>query len=285
MALLTTLLLPACSAVKIAYNQSPDLAYWYFDAYVDFTDAQSLQVKADLNRLQAWHRQTQLPGYIDSLQKLQQQMPLDFSAAQACSVYADVRQKLLAVSIEAEPAAAALAASLGARQIALMERKFAKGNTDYREDFMQGTPKARRDRRYKLAVNRAEMLYGQLDDRQLAVIDQTIAESGFDASRSYTERVRRQQDTLQTLRGFAAHRTTTGAGIEKARPSIRALLERSVESPDLSYKTYQERLVQDGCQGFSDLHNSTTVTQRKKAVETLNNYAQDLKALLARGNP
>ena len=283
--MLTALLLPACSAVKIAYNQGPELAYWYLDAYVDFTDTQSLQVKAELTRLQAWHRQTQLPGYIDSLQKLQQQLPLDVSAAQACSVYTDVRMKLMSVSVEGEPAIAALAASLGTRQLALVERKFAKGNSDYRADFMGVSSKAGRDKRYKTAVSRAEMLYGQLDDRQLAVIDQTIARSGFEASRSYSERVRRQQDVLQTLRSMAAHRTAAAGGAEKNRAAMRALIERSIESPDTTYKTYQERLVQDGCKGFSDLHNSTTALQRKKAVETLKSYEQDLKALVAQGNP
>ncbi len=285
-ALFAALLLPACSAVKIAYNQGPDLAYWYLDGYVDFSDAQSLQVKAELTKLQAWHRQTQLPGYIDSLQKLQQQMPLDFSAAQACSVYSDVRQKLLAVVTEAEPAMVILAGSMAPQQIALMERKFAKGNAEYREEFVDGTPKARRTKRYKLAVNRAEMLYGPLDDRQLAVIEQTIARSRFDAARAYAERLRRQQDTLQTLRAVHSSRgpTPTAFGAEKTRTAMRALLDRSVNSPDETYRDHQEKTTGDTCKAFADLHNSTSALQRKKAVETLNSYEQGLKALVAQGN-
>ncbi|MBC7609965.1 MAG: hypothetical protein H7228_10405 [Polaromonas sp.] len=287
MTLLTALILPACSAVKIAYNQSPELAYWYLDGYVDFNDAQSLQVKADLNRLKTWHRQTQLPGYIDSLQKLQQQMPLDFGTAQACSIYTDARQKLLALATEAEPAVAALAASIGTKQIALMERKFAKGNADYREEFVDGTPKARRAKRYKLAVNRAEMLYGSLDDRQLALIDQVIAQSRFDAARAYAERLRRQQDVLQTLRAVHGSRglTSTASGADKTRTAMRALLERSVNSPDEAYRDYQEKITNDTCKAFADLHNSTSALQRKKAVETINSYEQDLKALASQIQP
>ena len=277
--LLTALLLPACSAVKVAYNQGPELSYWYLDAYVDFNDAQSLQVKADLNRLQAWHRQTQLPGYIDSLQKLQQQMPLDFSTAQACNVYSDARLKLLALSVEVQPAVAALAATLGSQQIALMERKFAKGNAEYREEFMEGTPKAMRDRRYKKAVGRAEMLYGSLDDRQLAVVEQVIARSRFDAARSYAERVRRQQDALQTLRNLAVPGNSPAASAEKARIAVRSLLDRSINSPDAAYRAYQETVTQDGCKGFSDLHNSTSAAQRTKAVKVLGGYERELTEL------
>ena len=71
--------LVACSAVKAVYSQAPELAYWYLDSYVDFNGAQSLQVKAGLSKVQAWHRQTQLPAYIEILQTLQQRLPSNVS--------------------------------------------------------------------------------------------------------------------------------------------------------------------------------------------------------------
>ena len=101
--------LGACSAAKLAYDRAPDLAYWYLDDYVDFTGAQSLQVKDELIKLQSWHRQTQLPGYRDSLRKLQQQLLDDISPAQACTVFVDIRSKLLRATEQAAPAAASLA--------------------------------------------------------------------------------------------------------------------------------------------------------------------------------
>lgn len=103
-------LLQACSTLKIFYNQSPGLAYWYLDGHFDFLDTQSLRVKDDLASLQTGHRQTQLPGYIDTLQKLQQQLPQDITAETACAVFADLRGKLAAVSEQAEPAVAAVVA-------------------------------------------------------------------------------------------------------------------------------------------------------------------------------
>ena len=44
--------LQGCSVMKIAYNQGPELAYWHLDGHFDFTDAQTLQVKTELARLQ-----------------------------------------------------------------------------------------------------------------------------------------------------------------------------------------------------------------------------------------
>ena len=91
-------LLQACSAVKLAYNQAPELAYWYLDGYVDFSSEQSAQDKDDLNRLQTWHRQTQLPIYIDTLQKMQQKIPLDVNAQDVCSILSDIRRKFVVLS-------------------------------------------------------------------------------------------------------------------------------------------------------------------------------------------
>ncbi|MFS2033974.1 DUF6279 family lipoprotein [Polaromonas sp. CT11-55] len=270
-------LLQSCSLMKIAYNQAPELVYWQLDRHFDFTDAQSLQVKADLDKLQAWHRQTQLPGYIEALQKLQKQMPSDMDAAAACAIYTDVRGKLVLLSRQAEPPMATLVSSLQAGQLKNLERRFAKGNEEYREDFLEASPKAQRDKRYKEAVKRAEMLYGQLDRKQLAVIERRIDTSHFDAPRSYAEKIRRQQDALHTLRPLVAGQATP----EKTQAAVRGLFERTLTSPDAAYRDYMEKLTQDACATIAELHNSTTPAQRHKAVETLHRYEQDFRTLHA----
>ncbi|AYQ28266.1 MULTISPECIES: DUF6279 family lipoprotein [unclassified Polaromonas] len=267
--------LQGCSVMKIAYNQAPELAYWHLDGHFDFTDAQTLQVKADLAKLQAWHRQTQLPAYIETLQKLRQQIPADMDAAGACALYADVRSKLIAVTNRAEPAVVALVGTLNADQLVKLQTRFAKGNAEYREDFLDGSRKARRDKRYKQAVSRAEMLYGSLDHKQLAVIAHRIDNSHFSAPVSYEEKLRRQQDALQTLRPLVAGQ----AAPEKTQAAMKGLLERTLNSPDPAYRAYMDKLTQDACSGFAELHNSTTPAQRSKAVETLLRYEQDFKTL------
>ncbi len=268
-------LLQGCSVMKIAYNQAPELAYWHLDGHFDFTEAQTLQVKADLAKLHAWHRQTQLPAYIETLQKLRQQIPADMDATSACALYDDVRGKMIAVTHRAEPAMVTLAGTLNADQLVNLERRFAKGNAEYREDFLDATPKKRRDKRYKEAVKRAEMLYGSLEPKQLAVIGHRIDTSHFSAPVSYAEKLRRQQDALQTLRPLVA-----GQGAPEAtQAAIKGLFERTLNSPDAAYRDYMDKLTQDACASFAELHNSTTPAQRSKAVETLLRYEQDFKIL------
>jgi hypothetical protein len=270
-------LLQACSTMKIVYNQAPSLAYWYLDGQFDFLDTQSLRIKLDLASLQTWHRQTQLPGYIDTLQRLQQQLPQDITAETACAVFTDLRGKLAAVSEQAEPAVAAVVATLSARQLVQLERHFAKGNADYRDDFMEGTPKNRQDKRLDQLRSRAERLYGRLGEPQQAVLSQRTAQSRFDASTFYADKLRRQQDVLQTLRPLIADQ----AAPDTIRAAVRGLFERTFNPTDPALRQKQNALNEENCATFAALHNSTTATQRSQAMQTLKRYEQDFRLLNA----
>lgn len=273
--------LVACSAVKAVYSQAPELAYWYLDSYVDFNGAQSLQVKAGLTKVQAWHRQTQLPAYIEVLQTLQQRLPSNVSAAESCEIYTDMRGKLMAVSSQMEPTAAAIASTISASQLQQMQTRFAKSNAEFREDFIDGTAQEQRSKRLKKAMKRAEMLYGDLQEEQLAAIAQSIDRSRFNPVLALGEWQRRQQDVLKTVRSVSENLPTAAGQTtpEKTRLAMRALIERSAESPDAGYRSYLKALTEQNCQNFAEFHNKTTPAQRKKAVETLKSYEQDFRAL------
>jgi hypothetical protein len=273
-------LLQACSAVRLAYHQAPELAYWYVDGYLDLNGAQSVQLKGELARLQAWHRQSELPLYIAALQKLQQQLPQDLDAAAVCAISSDVRSKLMALSERAEPGAAALAGTLSTAQLAHLERSFAKDNARYRDEVLDATPQERRDRRYKRTVRRAQMLYGRLDDAQLAVIKQRIETSRFDAERAHLETLRRQNDALTTLRGLASVQVSGQASTDNAQAAIHGLFERSWNPPDPAERGLRAQMTQDSCQTLATIHNSTTPAQRSEAVLTLQRYERDFTTLM-----
>ena len=63
-AILALLLLQACSAIKLAYNNSPEFGYWWIDGYVDIQSEQTPKVRDELTRLLAWHRCAIGPGSI-----------------------------------------------------------------------------------------------------------------------------------------------------------------------------------------------------------------------------
>ncbi len=284
-----------CSTVRLAYNQAPLAAYWYLDDYVDFSEEQKPAVKAALNELHQWHRQTQLPAYIETLQKIQRQMPEPLTPAKACDFYQEVQERIMmslegAMRLDQTPAASfslQKLAMLDRNQLLNMERKFAKSNVKYREDYLSGSPRQVAEKRLEQAVSRAESIYGKLDERQQALLQTRLEQTGFDPELAYAERLRRQQDMLQALRSLASPGTSGSAVMTPATaktvaagPALEGVFTRAVASPDSGYRAHSQRIRMHNCQTFADLHNSTTPAQRQKALAKLQGYEQDLRALL-----
>ena len=121
LAILALALLQACSAVKLAYNNTPELAYWWIDGYADLDVAQPGTVREELARLHQWHRRTELPKIAELLQKARQMAVADATPEQACKLFADIRIRIDAVILQAEPASVALTMDLSAAQLAHME--------------------------------------------------------------------------------------------------------------------------------------------------------------------
>ncbi|MBC7706317.1 MAG: hypothetical protein H7274_20515 [Rhodoferax sp.] len=272
-------LLQACSAIKLGYNNAPELVYWWLDSYADLTDLQSLKARDDLARLQQWHRTTELPKIAELLQTAQQIAPGNTSGDQVCGLLVDVRARIEAAVAQAEPAAFTLAVGLSAAQLGRIEAKFAKTNAEWRDDWMTGNLGKRQAKRLKVAVERSEQLYGNLEERQVAVLRDFIAGSDFDAQISYAERLRRQQDLLQTLRQTSALSGEARPGVAQATAAVHAYLERAVHSPNPAYRAYLDKEIRDNCKAFAQLHNGTTPTQREHAVRRLAAYERDAREL------
>ena len=278
--------LQGCGALRLAYNQSPLATYWYLDSYLDFNPPQRPLVKAALDDIQQWHRQTQLPLYIETLEKMQQQIPKDVSVAQACTLYAEVQDRLLVTfegiatrlqsqgQSEGQGAGMKVLASLESTQLTHLQKKLAKANAKYRKDFVDGPVSKLREKRLEQAVSRTESLYGNLTSKQESLLDARLEASGFDPEAAYAERMRRQQDLLQTLRNLRQ----SSAAIMSTH--LGGVFARVAMSPDPNYRDYSQKTRMQACQTFADLHNSMSQEQRQKALDKLRGYEQDLRVLM-----
>ncbi len=268
-------LLTACSAIKIAYNQAPDLTYWWLDGYFDFNEQQTPKVRDELAKLFAWHRAQELPKTASLLADAAKLMSGDINATQACFLYGQARGLVDNVSDQALPALAELAPTITPDQIAHLKRKHAKNNEEYMRDYIKGNAKDRQEKSLKRSIERSESLYGRLEEAQIAVIKRLVSDSGFDAALSLKERQRRQQELIERLQNLAVNKASPAA----AQQSLREYITRSWQSPDPAYRAYVEKLTQQSCQGFASIHNSTIATQRAKAVQVIKGYEQDLRTL------
>lgn len=269
--------LAACSAVKLAYNNMGEVAFWWLDGYLDFSDEQAPRVREDLARLHLWHRSRELPRVAEILRGMEELAFGDISPAQACAVVQHVRERLNATAEQAEPAAVTLAMDLAPAQLQHLERKYAMNNDRYRKDWLRITAAERAEKRFKQFLERSEDVYGELDGPQRAVLRRQLEHSIFDAERILAERRRRQVDALQTLRKLAGQPVPFG----EARGLLRGYYARLQTPPDAEQRRYQQALIDESCRVFSNLHNSTSTAQREMAVRRLRAYQRDLRELAA----
>jgi hypothetical protein len=276
MALLGALALSGCSAVKLGYNNAPEISYWWLDGYFDFNSSQSSTLRTELKTVQAWHRQNELPAYILVLEKVQRLAAGKVTQAQVCAVYAELKPRFQALVEQTEPLMVNLVPTLKPEQLAHLAQQMEKRSDKWREEWLDGSVSERRERRVKQWIDRSEMLYGRLDDAQLALLRGGVAESSFDPATSYREAQRRYRDTLQTFQKIQ----TDKANPSQNRSEIRGLTARTMLSPDAAYRAQMENISQENCKALAALHNSSTPAQRQKAVTVLENYAADAQTLM-----
>ena len=265
--------------MRLAYNQAPDLGYWWLDKYIDFNDEQTPRVRDAIASWFRWNRSTQLPDYARWLDKLAGDLQQPVAAAQVCRWTDEVESRMFVGLDQALPALAETALSLKPEQLKHIEKRYAKVNDDYADDYLQPDPQDRVKATMKRTMERAEMLYGDLDDAQTAQVKRAMAASPFDPELWLAERKARQQDVLQTLRKLLAERPPQA----QAQAALRAIAERVQHSPRENFRSYQEKLTRYNCEFAAQLHNTTNAEQRQYAAKKLKGWAGDFRALAADG--
>ena len=272
-------LISGCGTVRFAYNIAPDLSHGWLDGYVGFDDTQSTLAREQLAAFFRWHRASQLTTYAQFLARSQSEAGEATTPARACRWYDDALAHLRPALDAAVPLATPVVQAFTSKQLQNLERKYGKVNQEFRETYLQPVPKDRLKASVKRAVDRAESMYGALEPAQVERLTRGLAASPFDPEAWLAERVRRQQDTVKTLRRLLAEHAPADA----VQAALKQLADQAWHSPDPAYRAYQERLQQYNCGLVAQLHNSTSREQRLNAVAKLKGWEDDARALAASG--
>lgn len=267
--------LTGCSTIKLGYNNIDEIAFWWLDGYIDFIDDQEARVREDLARLHRWHRANELPRFAVLLHDMEEATSADITPARVCGFVTRIRERLDALSGQAEPAVVTLATSLAPEQLKNLERKYQKNNSKFRKDWINLGASELSDKRVEQFTERSEMIYGALDDAQTGMLRKQLQSSAFDPQRILSDRQRRQRDMLDTLRAVTEPKVSLG----EARVLMRGLLDRLRDPPAAADRARQQAMIDEGCRTFSVLHNSTTPAQRDAAVRRLRAWQRDLQEL------
>lgn len=268
-------LLSSCSMLRLGYDQGPQLVWWWLDGYVNFSNEQTPHAKEAIRKWFAWHRTTQLPEYAAWLSTLRSRIGDPATPAQICGWSEELRNTIAPALDHTMQLGAPLVPNLGEAQWLSIERRYAKGNDEFRRDFLQPHAEERLAASIKRIVKRVENIYGSIDEAQHRLIVAGIEASPFDPEAWLAERQRRQHETLLTLRRLAAEQAET----EHVIAALRGLIERVQRSIDTDYRAYQVKLTEYNCAFIASVHNSTNPIQRQHAHDKLKDWETDLRKL------
>ena len=268
-------LFAGCSAVRLGYDQTDHLGYWWVDHYLDLSSDKSRQFKADLKALHAWHRQTQLPEYARLASGLSTRMGGEPSSVEVCDNIQVFREKFDALLRQSVPVWARLAQQLGPEEIQYLRKKFTQEDKDWKAKWLDTDLEKIHDLRYEEWLRRAESFYGRLNHDQKKFIQQAIVHSSWDPRISWERRQLRQQKVISVLEKIKQQRLNQS----DAEAELILVIEQIFNPEDPKQAAMQRKVIEEACINLAGLHQRTTASQRLHASEKFGDYADDFRYL------
>jgi len=138
--LTVTLALGACSRVGLAYRNLDVIIPWTLSDYLDMNGEQKSWLDERLKEHLSWHCTTQLPGYLDWLDRLQTMITTNQVTDAALQARAhEAEEAITETAREITPSAIELLQGLDDKQVAEMNDAFAKDRRKRQEEYLKPT--------------------------------------------------------------------------------------------------------------------------------------------------
>lgn len=273
-----TMLLFACSAARVGYNNGEFVSYWWLDSYVDFESDQKPWVKQHIDDLFAWHRKTQLRDYVQFVSRIQRRDLSTVTKADLLADYSEGRTRMLRIVDHAAPELADLALSLTPAQIANIEQKFTRNNDKFRKEYLSGDTAERQKFRYKKMMKQAEYWFGNFNRDQEARLRALSDARPLNNELLLAERMQRQHELIALLQQIHAEKPAR----DEAAAMIRKYIVQTVDRfGDRERQSFADASNQANAALVAEMMHMATPEQRKHFVNTLQDWISDFNRLSA----
>jgi hypothetical protein len=271
-----TLLVAACSSLKLGYNNADTLLLYALDNYLDLDERQQALAGERVRRLLGWHRATQLAGYAQLLAEAQRTLGGSVGADEVATLQQRMNAKLAAIGEQVAPDLAALAQTLSPAQIDQFAAKLAKESSRARRELVRfAGGRESVDARVKRYRERAESWFGAVNEAQTQILRDAL-ESRTEAW-WLDERERRQNEMVQLLRQIQDEQPPAAEAARRVRDFFAQLVEPSDEARRVALMEYRRA----NAELIARLINAATPAQRATLAKKLRGYADDFTALAA----
>jgi len=278
------LVLGACSAIKLGYNNSATFAHTYLTSKVDFDSDQSALMKTSLRGLVEWHRNNELPLLAEELQKArlvlapQGQTLEPVNASQVQAMNQAIRTSLRRTANEAAPVIAKNMLGLWPNQIADIQAALDKSNQDYREKRMASNPGERIEKSVERMTERFERWLGDLNPKQLARIEQWAKSKANNPEENYEKRLKRQQEFMQLVTQSANRQIDQATLSRKVAELLNDWQTPGNTAERKDFELRQQAVVEL----VVDVLNAGNVEQRRNAADRAASWAEDFQILASK---
>lgn len=265
------LALAACSRIDLAYRNLDRLVPWSLDDYLDMNREQKQLLDERLRQQLAWHCKTQLPGYLDWLDRVRLMVADDAVTDQALEQRTlEARQAIGRVATAITPSATELLRGMSDSQVAEMRQAF-RADIDKRRKTYDETPLPKQiEQRAARMQKRLEPWLGELSAQQRLRVMSWSQALGDQNRQSIANRAHWQQQLVLAM----DQRATPGF-----EPRLAQLLQRKESLWTAEYRQAYENSEQQGRSLLVDLMKQSSPAQKQFLQQRLGKVRADFSEL------
>ena len=165
------LLLGACSSTTFVYNRLDIILPWYLGDYVDLTREQKKSLNSLLQPYLAWHRQEELPLYLEMLDSLESDLGGTLTMADMDATVERFESGWLRLEARTLDWMLELGEGLSDEQIADFIEVLREQQAEYAEEYLERSDEEYREEAAESLQDSAEKYLGRLDWGQRTALD------------------------------------------------------------------------------------------------------------------
>lgn len=265
----TLLLLGACSSTSFVYNRLDFIVPWYADDYVDLDAGQREQLDEMLVPFLAWHRQQELPRYIELLDDIQLRLDRPLAPDDVAASYAEVEQAWIRLQGQALAWVLELGDGLTDEQVEEFLEELQDQQLEYEKKYLRRSEETYRQESYDNFKDSLQDNLGRLDKAQR----QRLLDASEELRRSDAIWLREREIWLQRM-GVILQREPGWQEVMRE-----AIQRRDQTTSSLYLETFDHNL-QVVFAAVADVLNSRTPKQDKHLRGRLADLREELESLL-----
>lgn len=268
---LSLTLLAGCSQIGLTYRHLDFIIPWSLNDYLDMNASQKDWLDERLKEHLSWHCTTQIPGYLDWLDRLQGMVENNqVNQEQLKARTAEARQAIATLSKEITPSAVELLRQLDDQQVGEMQAAFAKDLRKHEDEYVDQPLDKQISERAQRMEKRLTPWMGKLNAAQQARVMQWSTSLG-EQNRLWIDNRAHWQSLL-----LAAVKQRKAGDFDQ---KIASLLQDRQTFWTPEYRGTYDHTEQAAISLIADLMAQSTADQRQKLLAKITDVRKDFTDL------